>query len=159
MLVQLREGRESLEIWEPDFDAIPIRWCRGVNNTLRHLTLQRAVCEALKCEPVFPSIRQAGITSPCFLESRSFTMSRDLIAESDSGWAFAERGYAGSKGEFISLYHIALQKMSIIPFLALPEKSLVQMEPGLIEVNLGNIVISSRDNVFLSQLASAPIIV
>lgn len=63
-LLELREHVGGLEVWEPDFSAMPIRWCRGANSTLRQLLIQRAVCEAMGCEPVFPSIRHAAAVSP-----------------------------------------------------------------------------------------------
>jgi hypothetical protein len=158
-LLLLRESGDCLEVWEPDFDAMPIRWCLGVNNTLRHLTLQRSVCQELNCEPVFPSIRHAGAVSPSFVTCDAFTMSRDQPANSDSGWVFREEGYAGSDAELVSLYQVALQKPTVIPFVALPENASVHLRSNHIEVSFRNLVISSRDNSLLAKLVESPSLV
>lgn len=151
-LLQLRQSGDHLEVWEPDFDAMPIRWGNGANNTLRHLTLQRSVCDIVKCEPVFPSIRHAGIVSPRFLSSSSFSMSRDQPSNSDSGWVFAESGYSGTEGEFISLYQIVLERFHVVPFLALPHGAFVRIEAGWIEVSFANETVSSEENALLREL-------
>jgi hypothetical protein len=158
-LIQLRKADEYLEVWEPDFDAMPIRWCQGASNTLRQLTLQHSICEILRSNPLFPSIRHAGIISPNFLACNAFTMSRDRPSESDSGWVFREQGYAGSEGEFVSLYQIALATPRIIPFLAAPEATWVNIEPGVIEVGIGDCIASSRDTPLLRQLENDPILI
>ncbi len=54
MLTLLKEAADGeLEVWEPQFDSMPIKWVRGVNNTLRHIILQKSVAEILGCEPAF----------------------------------------------------------------------------------------------------------
>lgn len=61
MIDKVQQNSEGdLEIWEPVFDSIPIKWVRGIDNTIRHLTLQKSVAELINMEPVFPSIIQAG---------------------------------------------------------------------------------------------------
>lgn len=157
-LLLLREVGNLLEVHEPDFDSMPIRWCRGVNNTVRHAQLQKAVCDLLGCDPQFPSIRHAGITSPGFAESRNFMMSRDASSASDSGWVFAESDYREAAGDYYSLYQIALQKIEIVPFLALPVSSRVEIRSGSIEISFNGIVKSSSNSELLRALASASIL-
>lgn len=159
ILVQLNFADNGvLEIWEPDFDSFPIRWHRGANNVLRHMIIQRSICEALGCEPLFPSLRHAGIISPRFSQSQEFTMSRDQPVDSDSGWVFAEVDYAGSEGEFRSLYQIALDNMRIIPFLALPMGASITIRLCEIKVCLGSKQITSKNNELLGQLLDDPIL-
>jgi len=141
-----------LEVFEPDFFSMPIQWCRGVNNTIRHLYLQRAVCELFGCDPMFPMIRQAGIVSPGFPKSRSCTMFRDTPEASDSGWIFTEYGYGGAEGEYCSLYQLMLQKAEIVPFLALPPSSRIVIKPGFREIVVDGVTKSSADNEFLQRL-------
>lgn len=161
MIVELKEAPEnSLEIWEPDFDSMPIRWCRGVNNTLRHLVLQKSICDEIACEPDFPSLRQPSVISPNFLTTpNDFVMSRDLAVGGDSGWVFHEPGYSGNEGKFVSLFEIALYHMEIIPFLALPPGTSVIKSGGVIEVTCVNKQISSRTNSLLGKVAKARILV
>jgi hypothetical protein len=154
MVLQLKASSTNLELWEPDFNTVPIRWCRSVNNTLRHLALQRSICDTLSCEPDFPSLRQAGIVSPHFHSSAAFTMSRAEPAGSDSGWAFSELGYSGTEGAFASLYQIAIENTIVVPFLALPTGASLCVQSGQIDICLGGAVISSKDNALLLKLAT-----
>lgn len=158
LLLLLRQADDNqLELFEPDFDCFPIRWFRGVNNAVRHLHLQRAVCALFGCDPLFPTIIQAGIVSPKFFECRNYTISRDTPAGSDSGWVFAECGYDGAEGEFCSLYQLSLEKPEVIPFLALPASSRVTLKPGLCEITANNVTRSSADSDLLRGLVSSTV--
>lgn len=158
-VLRLQQVGDDLVAHEPDFDSIPIRWCRGVNNTVRHLQLQKAVCDLFSCDPEFPSIRHAGIVSPKFADSRDFTMSRDVPSASDSGWFFAELEDGEKNGEYCSLYQVALLKIEIVPFLALPATSQIRIGPGSIEVSLNGATKSSNNCELLRSLASSSIFV
>ena len=154
-LLMLREADDGqLEVLEPDFDDFPIRWCRGINGALRHLHLQRAVCDLVGCEPLFPTICKAGVVSPGFFESSDYTMSRDTPEDSDSGWVFAQCGYEGADGEFCSLYQLALKKPEVIPFLALPAFSRVRIKPGVREITVNHTARSASDSDLLRMLAT-----
>lgn len=160
MIVQLRLAQDGiLEVWEPEFDSIPIRWRRGANNTIRHLILQRSVCDALGCEPEFPSLRQAGIVSPGFRECEEFTMSRDASNANDSGWVFRELGYVGTDGDFESLFQISFFNMEVIPFLALPRGYLVIKRLDNIKICSENVSVSSLESELLQRLLKCPVLV
>ncbi len=160
MIVQLRSDQNGiLEVWEPEFDSIPIRWCLGANNTIRHLILQRSVCDVLNCEPDFPSLRQAGIVSPGFSDCEEFTMSRDTSNANDSGWIFRELGDVGTNGDFESLFQISFSHMEVIPFLALPPGCTVTRRLGGIVIRLGAVTVSSVENDLLQRLLICPVLV
>jgi hypothetical protein len=160
MLVELRSCESgNLELWEPDFDSIPIRWCRGVNNSVRHLAIQRWVCDAAGCEPDFPTLRHAGIVSPNFTQSLEISLSRDPSAALDSGWVLAELGYNGSEGSFMSLYEIALAQPKVIPYLGLPEGASVTLQKGTVEINIGSKTVTSDDCELLKRLANEPLLI
>lgn len=162
MLTMLRSSSDSkyLELWEPDFDSLPINWCRGATNTLRHLIIQQSVCEELGVEPRFPSLRDAGVASPCFGNlDGSFTMSRDESDGNDSGWVLASLGYAGSEGQFLSLFELSFQQQKIVPFLALPPGSSVMMTPERIEIGHGESRSSSDSSELLRGIGEAPVFV
>jgi hypothetical protein len=148
-LLQLRRSADILEVWEPDFDSMPIRWCSGVNISVRHLSLQQSACDLFCCEPQFSSLMCAGIVSPMFFESKEYVMSRDTPSNMDSGWVFTEPGYSGADGEFRSLYEIALHNIAIVPFLALPPLSHIRIQPCSIEVTVNNTTKSSDKCEFL----------
>ena len=161
MFVQLKKISEDiLDVWEPDFDAIPIKWCRGVNNTLRHLILQRSVCNEIECEPNFPSLRQAGIASINFLNSENdFMMSRDYSPEGGSGWGFYQADELSLNGDFFSLYEIALNLIYVIPFLALPVGATVQRIGSNIELIYAGKQITSQNNDLLHRISEATILI
>jgi hypothetical protein len=160
--VQLRENGSFLELWEPQFDSLPIKWRPGVDNVVRHLILQKSVCEELGVDPVFPSCIQPGIVSPSFLKDATedrFSMSRDLVSGRDSGWVFHDIGYFGEEGEFKSLYEISLCHMGVIPFLALPPETNILRQDASIRVSWREKHISSETNDLLRKLVASPILV
>ena len=143
------DGSSCLELREPDFKSIPIQWQRGLNQTFRHLVLQKSVCEALKCEPVFPEVRFAGIVSPSFFGGKQFAMWREETEGADSGWMFDLLTGDRNEGQFQSLYQIVLEKPEVIPFLALPAGSLITWDETQVCVEYDGRQISSRDDVML----------
>ncbi|BCU78862.1 hypothetical protein [Luteolibacter sp. LG18] len=154
-LLLLRQNGDVLEVFEPDFKSMPIQWCPGVNHTIRHLHLQRSVCDLFNCDPMFPSLLQAGIVSPRFTESRDYTMSRDNAEDPDSGWLFAETGYPGPEAEFCSLYQLGVQKPEIVPFLALPVSSHIAIGPGRCEITVDSVVKSAAGCEVLHRLMAS----
>ena len=160
MIAQLKDNDGRLEIWEPDFDSMPIKWCRGVNNTLRHLVLQQAVCKEIKCEPDFPSLRQAGVASVSFLDHQSaFVMSRGGLTGAESGWRFYKSEEFGINGEFKSLYEIALHRAGIIPFLALPEGASIKRSDSMIELNYAGKQLTSQKSELLRKITQTTVFV
>ncbi len=159
MLTILKETKNGdLEVWEPQFDSMPIKWTRGVNNTIRHLILQKSVPELLGCEPNFPSLQQAGITSQMFLDKPDeFIMSREMAGD-DSGWAFRDAHEEITKEtpcEYKSLYELSLFCMQIIPFLALPDGTKVTKRHGETILELGSKKVSSNQSETLKRIAEA----
>ena len=146
-------GSGELEVLEPEFGSLPIKWVRGVNSTVRHLMIQKEVCDQLGVEVAYPSMRQSGIVSPSFLsDHEEFELSREKPRGNDSGWIFCERGYSGSSGTLCSLYQIASAVPAVIPLLALPSGSVVKRSKSSLEVSAFNSTISSADNNFLKRL-------
>jgi hypothetical protein len=152
--VMLRsQGSKILEIYEPNFSSIPIEWIRGVNNTLRHLTLQKEVCSQSGVDAAYPSMRQSGIISPQFFESHTkFEMVREPSIGNDSGWIFRDDGYDGYDGAHCSLYQIGCVAPAVIPFLALPSGSIVRWTGSDIEIVTPSKAISAAGNDFLTRL-------
>ena len=163
MLTVLKETASGyLEVWEPQFDSMSIKWTRGVNNTMRHIILQKSIAELLDCEPDFPSLRQAGITSQMFLDKPGdFIMSREITG-GDSGWMFRnahEEITETTPCDYKSLYELSLYCMQIIPFLALPDGAQVTKHHGETILELGNKRISSTQNKTLKCIADSEILV
>ncbi|HWB59813.1 MAG TPA: hypothetical protein VG733_09980 [Chthoniobacteraceae bacterium] len=153
MICKLHKANDgALELWEPDFDSFPIRWINGVNITMRHLLLQRAICEELKFEPDFPSLQHSGIVSPGFASSEDFTLSREGPEGVHSGWFLMEYGYQGHQAEHQSLYQLVLWNSCIVPFLALPPGSTVHRHSGGYEVLYCKNKLTSCENKLLRRL-------
>jgi hypothetical protein len=157
VIVRLEQATDNLlEILEPSFDSMPIKWIKGLNNTLRHLILQQEICKEMEFDSEFPSILQAGIISPGYMKtSQDFVMSRDHTSGADSGWVFHEPDYAGTSGEYKSLYEIALSNMEIVPFLALPSSTSVSKHQKVIKLRHQERQVSSATNEFLQKIAVA----
>jgi hypothetical protein len=154
MVTQFRDGRDgTLELWEPDFRSFPIQWENHLDETLRQLVLQKALCELVGSEIEPPTLSQGGIVSRGFSGAVDFTMSRDVPDQAHSGWVFTEVGYDGAEGEYQSLYQIALWQPRVIPFLALPPAKDVSCEARQIRILREEVRVSSVENIFLRQLA------
>lgn len=154
MLLQFRSDPDgNLILWEPDFQSFPIEWIVGVNTTVRHLSLQNAVCEALEAEPMYPCILDPAVVSSRFgNDGEPFLMERDALGGYDSEWLFRSRIDVPEGSLLESLYAIALRNYDIVPFLALPHGSKVSFSEGVIDVELGPLKISSRTNELLAQV-------
>lgn len=161
MLVMLKENdQHDLEIWEPQFDSIPIRWIRGANNTIRHLILQKSVADLFQVEPEFPSLRQAGIASQSFLTTPSehgFRLARQLPEGNDSGWSFDTPANSGDMPEFRSLFELSFHHPEIVPFLALPSEAIVLKKGDQITISLREKTLNSAQNKFLQSLSSVSV--
>lgn len=144
-LLLLQQRERNLELLEPDFRSMPIAWREGLNITIRHLFMQRAICELFNCEPQYPSIRHAATTFAGFLTSSSYTMSRSEPADSDSGWRFADKDRERGDGGYFSLYEIALRRSEVVPYLALPSSSRLLVTPDFIQATANGITRSSTD--------------
>jgi hypothetical protein len=156
MLTQFREGgHDLLELWEPDFHAFPIEWKNNLDETLRQLALQNAVCEVAEVEIELPTLVQGGVVSPGFRHATDFVMSRDMPEQADSGWVFKELGYEGHEGQYQSLYQIALWQPRIIPFLGLPPETSVFREQKHVQIVREGVDVSSTENSLLGQLVDS----
>lgn len=148
-----------LGVAEPEFGTFPIKWIAGANNTIRHLIIQREVCDQVNLEPNFASMLRLGIISPNFFnEKTGLEFSRDTENGKDSGWVFYERGYTGSMGDFFSLYQIGITVPSVIPFLALPKGALVTVTADFIQISTPSATISSVENEFMQNLLQSAFI-
>ncbi|WP_275760427.1 hypothetical protein [Ralstonia pseudosolanacearum] len=152
MMVMLRPFEQGdLEVWEPRLDSMPINWTRGATSTIRHLLLQREVCAQLDVEPVFPTLRQSGIVSEHFFDSKEFCMERDSSQnENDSGWIFKDKNPEG--GRHCSLFEIVVSRPEVTPFLALPEGVSVTYSKSVVTVAYRGRSVSSTSNIFLARL-------
>lgn len=82
-------------------------------------------------------------------------MSRDTPCGNDSGWVFAEDDYRGHEGVFQSVYEVALLKMSVFPFLALPETTVVHVRPRYFEVCFEGFRKSSQNDRLFGRLVDS----
>ena len=157
MVTKLRDNpKGDLELWEPRFESIPISWVRGINNTVRHLTLQKSVAQLVGAEPQFPSNLQAGTVSPSFCrQAGCFLMTREQAQQNDSGWRFGTQKGDLAK-ELQSLFQIACSLDRVIPFLALPPESEVLVAPEGITIQWRAKRASSRESKLLHKLLFAP---
>jgi hypothetical protein len=144
----------ALEIWEAETDMMPIKWKRGVNNTIRQLMLQNELCAQLGVEEDYPSSFQPGIITEEFFDgcSEGFEIARESPDSGESGWLFRCQGDDLSDCRHSSLFEISVNCPSVVPFLALPFGASVSYTSKVIEVHFNDEMISSETNDFLKQL-------
>ncbi|WP_420957397.1 immunity protein Imm33 domain-containing protein [Burkholderia gladioli] len=153
MILMLKgDGRGDLEVWEPDFSAMPINWEFSLNKTFRDLYLQRELCAQAGLEPDFPSLLQRGIISPVLDPDKGFIMNRETPQNGESGWFFLGCEDQGDKGRFCSLFEVAMNVPWVTPFLALPPGVTVACNSSAMEIRMGSRVISSNNNEILRNL-------
>jgi hypothetical protein len=128
-LLQVRDADEdSLALWEPDMQAMPIEWVDSVSTTLAHLRLQKDVVESLFSadDLLFPSMSQSAIVCTRLGESQGMIMDRNPPKGTDSGWFCGchEEDHDhnnASELKCVSLYEAAARHSpAIVPYLALP---------------------------------------
>lgn len=147
---------EAIEVCEPRFDQIPIKWCSGVNRTLRDLMVQSKVCRKLNVEPIFPSILDVGLLSDALIDGRpQFMMSRDIPSEKDCGWGFQELDPIDLSIGYYSLYEIAIKRPMVIPFLAIPQVCSIEFIDEGFVISYADRSVSMNDIEFLQQLGSS----
>lgn len=163
MVLLLKENESGgLDLLEPQFDSIPIKWTLGVNNTLRHLILQKSIADLLKVEPEFPSLRQSGLASKSFLLTRNqqeFCMKRVISIGNDSGWQFSTISFVNQDAEFRSLYELSFYQMAIVPFLALPSGACIAKSSDELVIELAETSVSSKENPLLLEIAQSKILI
>lgn len=160
MVVILKSGSSGdLEVWEPEFDSVPIRWTKGVNNTLRHLILQKSMADVFGTEPDFPSLRQAGMMTEAFTNSEGFSMVRRESEGNISGWEFSTFDGSGDPFELRSLFEVSFYHPDVIPFLALPPGAIVHKNTDSIKVVVGDQTATSATNIFLDGLTKMTVFV
>jgi hypothetical protein len=163
MVLILKETESNnLELWEPQFDSIPIKWTRGVNNTIRHLILQKSVAKLLNVDPVFPSLRHCGQASDSFLSNQTeskFYMKRGSPFGNYSGWEIADTSFSNQNKEYRSLFELSFHQMTIVPFLALPIGVSVTKKGNDIAIEWGEIKVSSKQSALLNELAQSEILI
>ena len=142
----------DLEVWEPDFESIPIKWVRGVNRTLRDLLIQREVCKQLGVEPNLPSLRQFGLISLNYAAGVEGSMTRRESHENNSGWFIEVLDGENVGAKHASLYEIALQDYRVVPFLGLPSGSRVRYSEAGIWIACDEVLIDAGSNKFLNRL-------
>lgn len=153
MIVLLKaNGRDDLEIWEPRLGTVPIEWVRGISETYRQLMVQKAVCDQLGVDPVFPSIRQSAVVFADFAASQRLRMHRAGMTDTESGWMLASDETGEDTGPLASLFEIASKRPDVIPFFALPVGASAVLASDKTQIELDGTVVDSDSKDFLRRL-------
>lgn len=151
MLLLKDNGRNELVIYEPDYLSMPIQWINSINNTVRHLALQRSVCDAMSVDLDLPFLRQAGHCLN-FLQKGDIVLSRENSKDNYSGWIVKYGNESDMREEMKSLYEIAISDSRLISFFGLPIGSVININVDFIEINYKKYSVSTSNNVFLRRL-------
>ena len=149
-----------LHLLEPNMTDFPIVFTDNMTTTLKHLRQQKDTVESceLELEPLFPSLRQAIITSNNYPECNNFFMTREEPEEQMSGWFFRDTSNPDvepTEDDFgvVSLYEFVCNRPDLAKFLAFPPGFGIHiLEDGIIHIIKGQNQISIKPDSFLGQL-------
>ncbi len=161
-LLRIREPTSgTLELDEPDFESIPIKWIPSVDHSLVHLRQQKDVVESIdpSVEPMFPSIRHAASICNHVFDRREIVIERTMPHGSFSGWtikcADAEHQVGTSDLRLESLFSLAIRLPPIVPFLALPPGFSGMLAPDQIKLSWNGKPINIRKDSILYALGQS----
>jgi hypothetical protein len=128
---------DTLSLLEPDFCHMPIQWVDSVTSTIRHLRLQKDVCESFfDAETAnFPSLRYPCIVCTRVQEARDVVMERHEPDDLDSGWFLGclreDHDHEDAQQlSRVSLYEAVLQNPAALPYVALPPGAMLHVGDG-----------------------------
>jgi hypothetical protein len=150
----------SLAIWEPDMKEVPVAWIDSVSHTLHHLRLQKDVCESVlnASDLSFPSMRQSAIVCTRLGPVGSIRMDRAKSSDTISGWFCGCRQEDHNHNDpaelrRVSLYEVAVRYTPrVIPFLALPVGTLLQVRDDGLELFLQDQRLHPKPRSFLARV-------
>lgn len=152
-LILLRAEQEGLVAMEPTYVLMPIAWTPGVTRTLRDLTLQSGVCEALSVEPAFASVLQSLVAQKGYESAKRLVFERDTPpAGNASGWLVRSPERGAVEAGLVSIYEALVHQPQLAPFLALPAGASVSISQTHIGVTLDGRRVSSEDSTLLAGL-------
>lgn len=157
-LVRSRED-QTLGLWEPDMQRVPIAWVDSVTTTLRHLRLQKDVAESLGLGEriLFPTVQQSAIVARGFESGSSVIMERTEPTPSDSGWFIGSAEHGVDHNDpanlrRVSLYEVGCGRPDVVMFLALPPGTRVLLHKRSACVWLDGRTLSTQPGSFLDTL-------
>lgn len=142
----------NLSAFEPDFKAMPIHWVEGVDQTVRSLAAQKALCDDCAVEPLFPSIVQPLSAPEILPAGNQLTMVRSEAQASHSGWTFHGRTDTGMR--LLSLYEAAVLNRMIVPFLALPAGTVIERTGDVLAVSVAGKRRTSASSEILARIVA-----
>ena len=127
----------TLRLQEPDLQRFPMRFVDQMDATLQHNRAQKDAVESFteKVPLMFPSLRESVFVPPLYALKQEFSLERHPPAEGDSGWIMTPVGRQPTDEEVeryrrVSLYEFAMAKPSMIPVLALPAGTVIDVPRG-----------------------------
>lgn len=123
----VQKNNGVLEIQEPDFVSLPIKFTSKLDNTLVFLRSQKDIVESVKEETdlLYPSILESIVVHKNYISANKVLLERTEIESNISGWwvyDYNDQESVNNASNFsnISLYEFALKRPDLVKFLALP---------------------------------------
>lgn len=150
----------DLCIWEPDMQQRPVVWQESVSRTLADLRMQKDVVESVldAADMAIPSMRQSAIVCTRFGEDDNIVMERRAPDGTVSGWFFGCIADDHDHNDVAELKRVSLYEAVvccsrlILPFLALPEGTLISMQIGVPFIILNDEQLSFKPGSYLARL-------
>lgn len=161
LVAEVRAGADgALELWEPDFQHLPVQWVEGVSRTVAQLRLQKDVFESvLSSGHAFPSMRQSAIVCTRFARAETLILDRAEPKDHASGWfcGCAEEDHDhNSMNELcrVSLYEAAMMSaLRVVPYLALPPGTLLELGTGVPTIFVNGEPVAFKPGSYLDALS------
>jgi hypothetical protein len=134
-LTLVEASGERLSLTEPDMASFPIKWTKGITNTLRQMMLQLFMLDsvALRQEMDAPSILQSLIACNRYREPNFFISRSQGSGDSDSGWFVgclneAHDHQDAANLRCISIYEAFLNQRALEAFASFPVGSVIAID-------------------------------
>ncbi len=134
-LTLVEPSGEMLSLAEPDMESFPIKWTKGITNTLRQMMLQLFMLDSvgLRREMDAPSIRQSLVACNRYSEPNFFMSRSQPGGGSDSGWFIGclsddhdHQDVANLK--CVSIYEAFLHQRAFEAFASFPVGSVISVD-------------------------------
>lgn len=149
-----------LELREPDFRSMPVKWLPGLSTSLVHMALHRDIVESVMPvdEMAIPGMRQSCIVCNRVGAESGFFMDRSGPRGEDSGWFFGCFRKSHDHESAANLLKMSLYELIVkharaaLPFLALPNDTLVALDVGRRSVTRYGMELEPKPGSLLSRM-------
>ena len=133
----VKSAGNMLSLVEPDMEAFPFKWTKGITNTLRQMMVQLFMLDSvgLREQMDAPSFCESLVVCNHYNESNFFMSRSEGSGGTDSGWFIGclnDDHSHDDEGNLkcVSVYEAFLNQRGVQGFASFPVGSMIVVEPG-----------------------------